>query len=511
MGSFRLDSKKASHSGAMTKTSKGEDGSDWDDILSKLSEGSTPSWFSERKKLIDEGHYVESASPFTLEDLRNLNSLSLVKEYNNYEPPPSNFKNIIPKTVDQLGFDTSSVIRKKVSSGFHVKTFISSNIVQYLGEVHAAQVNSSNLGIHDIVYVKFDSQVNVSNGDQFSIYATEGIVEHKSSERKGYRYTIKGHIRVNKKKDDLWECEVTYISESIHRGDLITLFTPSENKILTTYNQRNIEAVVIDSYDKGRSLWSYGDVLYIDRGRADGVELGNIFVLYSFKDRYSNNKITPNPTYEIGELTVITLTDNFATVLVSQSKHEIISGQLAITKTLEQVLEERSFKDIRQMEKKGLKELDVELDLDHLENELKKKADQIEISEDELEELERIEREKSFLEEGERDRKELNRLEQEIEESERLLNEGIEDQNKQLEQENLDNLEKKLKRPDPNSFESLDEIEEEVGKKYLDENLNEKDNPYGLTKFDLEEVDELLNTNPKKENKESVEKGESLQ
>ena len=41
--------------------------------------------------------------------------------------------------------------------------------------------------------------------------------------------------------------------------------------------------------------------------------------------------------------------------------------------------------------------------------------------------------------------------------------------------------------------ESLDEIEENFGKRYLDEELNDKENPYGLTEFDIEEIDELLN------------------
>ena len=47
---------------------------------------------------------------------------------------------------------------------------------------------------------------------------------------------------------------------------------------------------------------------------------------------------------------------------------------------------------------------------------------------------------------------------------------------------------------DPNAFESLNDIEGEVGLKFLDEDLNAKENPYGLTEFDLEEIDELLNT-----------------
>ena len=82
------------------------------------------------------------------------------------------------------------------------------------------------------------------------------------------------------------------------------------------------------------------------------------------------------------------------------------------------------------------------------------------------------------------------------------MDEVTEDQNKELEQTNLEDLEQTLQRPEPDAFESLDEIEEDVGKKYLDEDINAKSNPYGLTEFDLEEVDELLNTEQQEEESE---------
>ena len=75
--------------------------------------------------------------------------------------------------------------------------------------------------------------------------------------------------------------------------------------------QRKIEAVIIGSSEKARHLFSYGDVVYIDRGRADGVELGNIFDIYSSLDRSTNRIITIDPTYKIGELRVISLSENF--------------------------------------------------------------------------------------------------------------------------------------------------------------------------------------------------------
>ena len=144
---------------------------------------------------------------------------------------------------------------------------------------------------------------------------------------------------------------------------------------------------------------------------------------------------------------------------------------------------------------KALEELDVELNLENLNDDLLKQADKIQLTEDELAELERQEREKSVIKDSEKDLKALERLENEIEQAEKVLNDAKLDEDKLLENENLNDLEKKQGSIDQ---ESLDEIEENLAKRYVDEDLNSKDNPYGLSEFDVEEIDELLNTEKKK-------------
>jgi DNA repair ATPase RecN len=160
---------------------------------------------------------------------------------------------------------------------------------------------------------------------------------------------------------------------------------------------------------------------------------------------------------------------------------------LLATKGRERILRSESAK----LEKNALDELDVELNLDDLNDSLLNKADQIQFTEDELAELERQEREKSVIKEGERDVRALERLEKEIEGAEQMLNEARLDEDKLLETSSLDKLEKE------SAFEqeeSLEDIEENFGKRFMDEDMVKKDNPYGLTPFDVEEIDELLNT-----------------
>ncbi|PIP95530.1 MAG: hypothetical protein COW00_11590 [Bdellovibrio sp. CG12_big_fil_rev_8_21_14_0_65_39_13] len=464
-----------------------------------------PPWLKERKKLIDQGIYFQFASEESYDDLDEIAKMGLVSEFQKYEPPVPDIVIQEPGVqYDSSGFDKSSKIVFNVKEGFFLNTFVTSNIVQDLGEIEGMEKENVFIQQYDKIYVKFDNAVKVKPGDLFSVYVPGGPVKHSISDRSGYKYTIGGQIKTLRKINHLWECSVTELVGTVQRKDRITIYTPKLGKIIKTYNKRNIEAAVIDSFQEATSGLSFGDVVYIDRGRADGVEMGNVFEVYSFYDRGTEKRLTPDPTYKIGELTVITLTDNFATALVTNSSNAIGLGSVALTKTEEQAalaarLKNKSvLKGVQQLEARALDELDVELNLDDIGKDLLEKADKVQLSEDELEELERQEREKSVIKDHERDVKELERLEGEIIEAESAMNESKLDEDKFLEQQSLNEIEKKQKGLDPNGFESLNDLEGEIGLKFLDEDLNTKENPYGLTEFDLEEIDELLNTDQQK-------------
>jgi hypothetical protein len=456
-----------------------------------------PDWIDEKQKLISQGSYVQYASDATLEDLDKMTEASMIKEYEKYEPPKTNLNtDDLASNYDSSGLDKNSKIQYNFKEGFYLNTFVTTNIVQDFGKVDSSVKEAVFLSTGDKVYVRFDDSMNVIAGDKFSVYSAEGKVSHVNSDREGYKYVITGHVQTVRKVKDVWLCDLTESTGAVQRGDRVTVYTPKIERISKTFNDRNIEAAILSTYSPMQTAVSFGDVVYLDRGRADGVEVGNVFEAYGFKDRATAKNITDIPTYKNGELTIITLTDNFATALVTSSERDFYVGDIAITKSKsaallaskgrERVLRSESAK----LEKSALDELDVELNLDDLNDSLLNKADQIQFTEDELAELERQEREKSVIKEGERDVRALERLEKEIEGAEQMLNEARLDEDKLLETSSLDKLEKE------SAFEqeeSLEDIEENFGKRFMDEDLVKKDNPYGLTPFDVEEIDELLN------------------
>lgn len=456
-----------------------------------------PEWMTERKRLLNEGVYLQYATGDTAKDLKEIGKQSLVKEYESYEPPKLDFIITVPEDeYDRGGFSRESIVSFDFKEGFYLNTFIANNVVQDLGKIDSAIQRKGYFITHDTVFVRFDEKIDVVPGDKFSIYSSGGEISHPNSDRKGFKYTISGSIEIIQKVDELWEAKVIQSSIPMSRGDRITVYTPKIERITQTYNPRIIEAVLMSAFEDRKKNASFGDVVYLDRGRADGVEVGNVFEVYGFKDRGTGRNITKNPSYKNGELTVITVTDNFSTALVSRSIRDFIIGDIAVTKTKEaaaramRVKNKISSSSAVRMTDKALDELDVELNLDDLNDSLLDKADKIQFTEDELAELERQEREKSILTENEKDLRALERLEGELETAEKMLNEARLDEDKLLENQDLNKVEKDF---GVEQQESLDELEENFGKRYLDEDLNDKENPYGLTEFDIEEIDELLN------------------
>ncbi len=469
--------------------------------LANFGEDANPDWLNEKKDLENQGIYFQYASEETMDDLKKAGEAALNREYENYDPPKKDFDVIAPPSnYDKLGFDKNSKIFYSFKEGFFLSTFLSTNIVQDFGSITNGPDENLFFDKTMTAFVKFDETINALPGDKFSIYSADGKIGQENSDREGFKYTIIGHIKLIRKIRDKWEVQFLEVMGTPQRGDRITVYTPKIERITRTYNPRLIEAAIMGAFEPGKRLLSFGDVVYLDRGRADGVEMGNVFEVHGFKDRSLGKNITDQPTYKMGDLTVITLTDNFATAIVTKTVRDFYSGDIAMTKTKEAYVRELKAQEARYttdksaLGDKDLEELDVELNVDNLNDDLLKEADKIQLTEDELAELERQEREKSVIKDSERDLKALERLESEIESAEKILNDSKLDEDKLLEGESLEDLEKKRGSSDQDN---LDEIEDNLGKRFVDEDLNSKDNPYGLTEFDVEEVDELLNVEKK--------------
>jgi hypothetical protein len=356
--------------------------------------------------------------------------------------------------------------------------------MQDFGSVESKIAEGDFFTLRETVYIKLNDGVTGNPGDKYSIYKHEGKIEVKGSDRSGDRYTILANVKLIRQLEDKWEATVIDISQAGSRGDRLTAYTPKIQKVYQTYNTKMVEAMIIQGFEPDMTIGNIGTVVYIDRGRADGLEIGNVLDVIDNKDRSNGKKISEKPTYKTGQLNIISITDNFSTCIVTKISHYFKIGDVAITRTPE---DNALDKNANQLAHKNSKQDLGTYNVDGLGPNVLEKSKSVKLTESELEELDREARKKRVLDDTEKYLKDLDSLEQELATAEDTL-----DENEVSDDEvDLESVEGKKK--DEKFGTNLENIEKSYGKKYLDEDLNQVDNPFGVTQFDVEEVDELLN------------------
>ncbi len=465
-----------------------------------LGKDEIPDWIVQREKLKNNGVYLQYTTDKSYEDLLAAGNSINNREYEFYVPEKKELlydEYSRDKKIDN-GF-WGDILKQKISykKGIETHSFVSSNIIEDLGEIKFSPTEETNFTLNKVVFLSFFPTVQAFPGDFYSIYVPAGMMKHEKSEREGYHYSVVGEVQLLRKVEDLYEAKVTKVFDFMPRGSRITTHIPKIIEIAENFNSQIIEGNLIGGRENDKSIFTYGDIIYIDRGRADGLELGNVLDIYNFSDRSLQVEISPRPIEKIGQVIILHLTENFSTALITTAIHEIKKGDYLVTLDSQKILSMKKEKESKSLYEKDIRRLssdEVELNISDVGQNLLKDAKNIHLSEAEMEEIERLEREKSFMDRGEQDEKALSTLESELNAAQMQLDSIKIDEDRYLERFDLDELEKKAVARQESEFDDLNEIEKDLGAKYMDENLNTNDNPYGLTEFDLEEVSELLNT-----------------
>jgi hypothetical protein len=213
-------------------------------------------------------------------------------------------------------------------------SFVTQNQLDASGKVVAAFEEKLILTTGDRIYGKFKDPSAVKVGQKFSIYKTEGPIVHPISNRNfGWKTIILGTARVTAvEPGKAATLVITYVNDGIERGDLIG---PSDDQALrplfTRPNRSAVDGFVIGVQPSIVTGAAEFNVVYLDKGKADGVEVGNTFEvvrsgdpLYEPIDRPLN---TPNlPREVIGHLVVFDAQERASSAYVKRSIFELLVG-----------------------------------------------------------------------------------------------------------------------------------------------------------------------------------------
>lgn len=213
-------------------------------------------------------------------------------------------------------------------------SFVTSSQLDRSGTVVAAFEEKMMLTTGDRIYGRFKDPDAVKVGQKFSVYRTEGPIIHPVTNRRfGWKTVILGTARVTAvEPGKAASLVITYVNEGIERGDLIgPSVEQARRPLFLRPNQGSIDGYVIGVQPSILTGAAEFNVVYLDRGKADGVDVGNTFEvvragdpLYEPIDRPLN---TPGlPREVIGHLVVFDAQERASSAYVRRAVTELLVG-----------------------------------------------------------------------------------------------------------------------------------------------------------------------------------------
>lgn len=190
----------------------------------------------------------------------------------------------------------------------------------------------------DRIYIGWTSNQPVEVGADYLIFRTERKVSHPEGGSVGHLTRILGTARVvDANPDEAYvSAIITRSIQEIVRGDRVGPMAHAlSERIDRVANEANVDAVIVGTLEENLSELGQGHVVFLDRGRTDGVTPGNTFQVLRAGDGLQDDGYTPMydetmPAENIGSLVVIDVREKTAAAVVVRSVRELRAGDRAL-------------------------------------------------------------------------------------------------------------------------------------------------------------------------------------
>ncbi len=227
-------------------------------------------------------------------------------------PAEAGMKLILPEERPQPIIDKYSML----SAGFV-------NDAESIGTIVGVQANSkTTLGYDDIVYVEFKSPENINIGDKFLINAPLERVKHPVT-GESFGRLVRGlgilQITAKDRKADVLTARITLSFSEIAVGSQLVPYQEPTLIYRPETRSKDISGYILEVTDR-RELNGQTDVVYLDKGREDGIDPGDRFLVYAPPAK------SGFPKRVIGEVQVFLVKDRTSTAVVQTSIDVLARG-----------------------------------------------------------------------------------------------------------------------------------------------------------------------------------------
>lgn len=221
--------------------------------------------------------------------------------------------------VDSVRFSEAALA---YSSGAIQKTSPIDGTVNLITGDNQSTGNRMLLGKRDSLYLKLNNPNDVAVGDLFTVYRRIRKVFHPvTNEYLGFIMNRSAIVKVTAADHALTTAEVVLNYGAVSPGDPVARFVPPTPDVepSPTSNISDLEGMIIElQADRTMTLVSQSNVVYLDRGKEDGLKTGALLDII----RHSAGL----PPRTIGQLKTLSLESHTASAIVVKANTRVFKG-----------------------------------------------------------------------------------------------------------------------------------------------------------------------------------------
>jgi hypothetical protein len=181
----------------------------------------------------------------------------------------------------------------------------------------------------DIVYIRPEGQAALARGALMTVFRTfDPIIDQNTRELIGTQHLLCGLVEILQAEPEYAIARVVRSYRPIRIGDKLMPYQRHSPLIGLEKSQAGIDGTIIFS-EEHQDMFAEFQTAFIDRGEMHGIKPGQIYSIY-YRDEHNFGTATiPKKVYtavDYGELIVLHVEENNATVLITDSDKEFFAG-----------------------------------------------------------------------------------------------------------------------------------------------------------------------------------------
>jgi hypothetical protein len=271
---------------------------------------------------------------------------------------PETLPPVVPAPVgtgEKFVMEPSDVyyIPKVLNAGFVTRKELDDS-----GTIDHSREDRKLLSDDTIVFIKLPHKrlVTIRRGDRFTVFRVAEKIKHPVTHGTvGYAITIVGDLEVTSIGAKTAAAVITSANDVIMLGDRVRPFEPSVKTIRVHKGVDPVVGYIVytlssEKYDVQDPMIAENDIVYIDRGYADGVQTGNVFDVLRIREEYDRGGLTAEqyqkmlesetstedlekegmiyPPDVIGQIVVLKADEFTSTAVVNKSNSDIMLGDM---------------------------------------------------------------------------------------------------------------------------------------------------------------------------------------